>query len=65
MIRIHNIKTDEIIEREMTDAEFDKYEADKAEYLVEQAEAKTKEAARQAILSRLGISIEELKTILG
>ena len=65
MIRIHNIELDEIIEREMTDTEFDKYEADKAEYLVEQAEAEAKAAQRQAVLNRLGITEEEARILLG
>ena len=65
MIRIHNSETDEVIEREMNDAEFAKYEADKAEYAIEQAEAKAKETAKAAILDRIGLTADELKTILG
>jgi hypothetical protein len=65
MIRIHNSETDEIIEREMNDAEFAKYEADKAEYAIEQAEAKAKETAKAAILDRIGLTADELKMILG
>jgi hypothetical protein len=30
MIRIHNVEADEIIDREMTDEEFDKFEAENA-----------------------------------
>ncbi len=65
IVKIHNIETDEIIEREMTDAEFAKYEADKAQYLVEQGEAQAKVAERQAILDRLGLTVDEAKLILG
>lgn len=65
MIKIHNSETDEVIEREMNDAEFAKYEADKAEYAIEQAEAKAKETAKAAILDRIGLTADELKTILG
>jgi hypothetical protein len=65
IIKIHNIETDEIIEREMTDAEFAKYEADKAEYAIEQAEAEAKESARQALLTKLGITAEEAQLLLG
>lgn len=65
IIRIHNSQTNEIIDREMNDDEFAQYQADKAALLIAQAEAKEKETQRQAILSRLGISAEELKTILG
>jgi hypothetical protein len=65
MVRIHNIETDEVIDREMTDAEFAQYEADKMETEAKaQAEA-TKVAQRQALLSRLGITEEEAKLLLG
>jgi hypothetical protein len=65
IIRIHNIETDEVIDREMNDAEFAKHEADKADQLAKQAEAEAKEALRQAILDRIGLTSDELKTILG
>ena len=64
-IRIHNVETDEVIDREMTDTEFAKYEADKAAQVIAQAEAEAKEAERQAILDRLGITSEEAKILLG
>lgn len=51
MIRIHNIETNEVIDREMTDEEFAQYEADQAEQaarVVAEAEAKAAaEAAEQ------------------
>lgn len=40
MIRIHNTETDEIIDREMTDAEFAEYQADCAASLAELEAAK-------------------------
>jgi hypothetical protein len=65
MVRIHNIETDEVIDREMNDAEFAQYEADKAAQAVA-AEAKAKaEADKAALLARLGLTEDELKTILG
>jgi hypothetical protein len=65
MIRIHNIETDEIIDREMNDAEFAQHETDKAEAEAE-ADAKEKAAAdKSALLARLGLTEDELKTILG
>ena len=64
-IRIHNIETDEVIDREMNDAEFAQYEADKAAQAVAQAEAEAKETAKTAILDRIGLTAEDLKTILG
>jgi hypothetical protein len=65
MIRIHNTETDEVIDREMTNAEFKQYETDKAKYAAEQAEAEAKETAKAAILDRIGLTVDELKTILG
>ena len=65
MIRIHNTEIDEVIDREMTAAEFKVYEAEKAERATKQAEAEAKEAARQAILDRLGLTADEAKLLLG
>ena len=65
IIKIHNVAIDEIIEREMNDAEFAQYEIDKANALTEIAETEAKEAERQAILDRIGLTSNELKTILG
>ena len=65
MVRIHNSETDEIIDREMNDAEFAQYEADLATQKAA-AEAKAKaEADKAALLARLGLTEDELKTILG
>ena len=65
LIRIHNTETDEVIDREMTAAEFKIYEADKTERATKQAEADAKETAKAAILDRIGLTADELKTILG
>jgi hypothetical protein len=65
IIRIHNIETDEVIDREMNDQEFATYEADQAAQAEAQAEAEAKEAARQAILDRLGLTAEEARILLG
>ena len=64
MIRIHNSQTDEVIDREMTAAEFKIYQADRAAQLVKQAEAEAKAAQRQAILNRLGLTSEEAALLL-
>ena len=64
MIRIHNSQTDEVIDREMTAAEFKIYQADRAAQLVKQAEAEAKAAQRQAILDRLGLTSEEAALLL-
>jgi hypothetical protein len=65
IVRIHNIETDEVIDREMTAAEFKQYEADQAAQAIAQAEAKAKETAKTEILDRIGLTADELKTILG
>lgn len=65
MIRIHNVETDEVIDREMNDAEFAQYEADQAAQAAAQAEADAKAAQKALLLDRLGLTEDELKTILG
>ena len=65
MIRIHNVETDEVIDREMSDAEFANYQADQAAQAIAKAEAEVKENAKAAILDRIGLTADELKTILG
>jgi hypothetical protein len=64
-VRIHNVETDEVIDREMNDAEFAKLETDQAAQAIEKAETKVKENAKIAILDRIGLTADELKTILG
>jgi hypothetical protein len=64
IIRIHDLATDEVIDREMTDAEFAQFEADKA--LAENA-AETeaiKAAEKVALLAKLGITNDEAKLLL-
>jgi hypothetical protein len=65
LIRIHNIETNEVLDREMNDAEFAQYEANQVAQAQRQAEEETKAAARQAILDRLGITEEEARLLLG
>ena len=65
MVRIHDLATDEVIDREMNDAEFAQYQADQAAQAIEQAEAEAKETAKASILDRIGLTADELKTILG
>jgi hypothetical protein len=64
-VRIHNIETNEVIDREMTDTEFSAYEAEQAAEAARQAEAEAKAAQRQALLNRLGITEEEARILLG
>jgi FMN-dependent NADH-azoreductase len=64
-IIIHNVETNEIIERDMTAEELAQYEQTRLAEATKQAEAEAKAAERQAILDRLGLTADELKTILG
>ena len=64
MIRIHNVETNQVIDREMTNDEFAKYQANNVQQENKQIEANAKEAARQTILDRLGITEEEIKLLL-
>jgi phosphopantetheinyl transferase (holo-ACP synthase) len=63
--KIHNVETNEVIEREMNDAEFAQYQADQEVAEIKKAEAAAKEAARQALLDKLGITAEEAQLLLG
>jgi len=65
MIRIHNAETNEIIDREMTDAEY-------ADYLEQQNNRQSeidaqaaKVEAKAALLERLGITADEAALLLG
>ena len=64
MVRIHDLETDTVVDREMNDAEFAQHEADQA-VAAAQAEADAAKAAeKEALLARLGISADEAKLLL-
>jgi hypothetical protein len=65
MVRIQDLSKNEIIDREMNDAEFAQWQIDKANAQAAQVEAEAKEVARQAILDRLGLTADEAKLLLG
>jgi len=63
---IHNIETNEIIERDMTNDELAQYQKDQAEALELKAEAEAKaqaKAAAEAKLAALGLTAEDLKAL--
>ncbi len=64
MVRIHNSQTNEIIDREMTNAEFEQHQIDLAEIAALQAEAEAKATAKAALLAQLGITEEQAKLLL-
>jgi hypothetical protein len=63
MIRIHNAEIDEIIDREMTDEEYEASQAAEATYAAEIAEYAEKAAARAELFERLGITADEAKLL--
>jgi hypothetical protein len=64
MVRIHNSQTNEIIDREMTNVEFEQHQIDLAEIAALQAEAEAKATAKAALLAQLGITEEQAKLLL-
>ena len=64
IIRIY-ISADEFIDREMNAAEYKIYQADQELNAIVKAEAEAKETAKAAILNRIGLTADELQTILG
>lgn len=64
-IRLHNLESDEIIDREMTDDEFAQYELDKANDQQRVDAIIAKENAKSALLEKLGITEDEAKLLLG
>ena len=63
-IRIHNAETNETVDREMTEVEFEKYQLDVEENSAKAAKVVENETAKQAVLSRLGITADEAKLLL-
>jgi len=63
-IQIHNTETDEVIEREMTDAEYAKYQESLAVSAAQDKAISDQQAAKAAIAARLGLTSEELATLL-
>jgi hypothetical protein len=65
MIRIHNTETNEVIDREMNAAEYSEHQAMQAEEAKRESEAAVKAAEKASVLKRLGLTEDELKSILG
>jgi hypothetical protein len=64
MIKIHDIETGEVIEREPNAAELAQQIADEAAEAARQAAEATKAADKAALLERLGITQDEAKLLL-
>jgi len=65
MIKIHNVTTDEIIDRAMNAAEFKQYEANQVTSAAEQVIADATATQKAALLARLGITADEAKLLIG
>ena len=63
-IRIHNQETGEIIDREMTAEEFAQWEIDKAAQAQRAAEEASRLSAKLAIYAKLGLTEEEINTLI-
>jgi hypothetical protein len=64
IIKIHDVETNEVIEREMTNQEFAAYQAAAQSFAAREAEATAKAAEKQAVLDKLGLTAEELAIAL-
>jgi hypothetical protein len=64
-IKIVNVETGEEIVRDATAEEIAQMELDTANAATAKAEAEAKDAQRQAILDRIGLTADEAKLILG
>ena len=64
MVRIHDLSTNEIIDREMTDEEFADYQAAEEAKAAEEAQKIADAQSKAALLERLGITEDEAKLLL-
>lgn len=63
-IKIHDVTTNEVVEREMTADELVQWEADQTAAAAEMAQAVETAAARAALLDKLGITEDEARLLL-
>jgi hypothetical protein len=64
IIRIHDAATGEVLDREMTESEFETYQAEQSKIQAEKVAIAQKNAAKAALLERLGITEDEAKLLL-
>lgn len=65
MIKIHNVETGEVIEREMNEQELEQFEIDKAEAKAKAESEADKAVEKSALLAKLGITEDEARLLLG
>ena len=64
-ITIHNVLTGEIITRDFNAAELAQAKLDQAQAKLDAQALATKQAARQAVLDKLGLTADEAVALLG
>lgn len=65
IIKIHDVETGEVIEREMNAEEFAQHKKDQAAAQTAALAEKEKAVAKASLLQKLGITEEEVKLLLG
>ena len=66
MVRMHDLELNEVIDREMNDAEFAQYQADQAAEIIVKAEAEAKAQAKvtaEGKLAALGLTTDDLRAL--
>jgi acetolactate synthase small subunit len=64
-VKIHDLETGEVIERELNDAELKAHNEQLAQIQAEKEAEEAKATARAEILNRLGITADEAAILLG
>ena len=65
IIRIHDLATNQIIDREMTDEELSQHNLDRESVQNQMNAQADKLAAKEAVLAKLGLTAEEAEALLG
>jgi hypothetical protein len=64
MVRIHDVDTDTVVDREMTDTEYAQYQLDQTQANEESLKEENKIKVKTELLNRLGITADEAKLLL-
>lgn len=64
MVRIHNSQTNEIIDREMNDEEYESFLLQQKRTAEELEKQKEQEIAKNNLLTKLGITADEARLLL-
>lgn len=65
IIKIHNVETNEVIEREMNEEELAQWQLNQANAVAKLQAKEEAAAAKVALLNKLGITEEEMNLLLG